>query len=528
MSNTQFCLTIGLDAISSYKRLAYTPWHAIAEFVDNATQSYFDHRAELDAAYDAEGEPGLAVYITYDPHKQGGFLRISDNAMGMSSEELVNALHVALRPANTSGRSKYGMGLKTAACWIGNEWSVRTKRLGETREHTVEVNVTKVASGDSHLQSSTRDDLDPAQHYTIVEVWNHNRKFQGRTLGKIKQYLESMYREDFRNGDLDLYWQDTLLEWHEPHLLTANDGHVYKKDFAFQVDGRAVSGWVGILEHGSRADAGFSIIHSGRVVRGWPDSWRPSSLYGQIQGSNDLVNQRLVGEIHLDEFEVSHTKDDILWLGTQEEDVEEQLRTHCNDYREVALAYRKSRQDERGPSSLEVEVAIDEVRRELLSPEMLDRVKFDIVPPEEVVQQGKQRIIGSVESNKQETFLANLNGLQVKVFVEPDLSPNDPYVLSESTRDSEIIVIVNCSHPHWNELKASEGVANYLRHCVYDAISEWKARTMAARIDPDTIKLIKDQLLRVSLLLEGHTILDGSDTTSLGADDQMPKDSRPD
>lgn len=39
---------IGFDAITSYKRLAYTPWHAIAEFVDNSTQSYFNNREQLD------------------------------------------------------------------------------------------------------------------------------------------------------------------------------------------------------------------------------------------------------------------------------------------------------------------------------------------------------------------------------------------------------------------------------------------------------------------------------------------------
>jgi hypothetical protein len=49
----------------------------------------------------------------------------------------------------------------------------------------------------------------------------------------------------------------------------------------------------------------------------------------KTQGSNDLVNQRLVGEIHLDGFDVSHTKDSILWRDNQEEDVEEKLRNEC-------------------------------------------------------------------------------------------------------------------------------------------------------------------------------------------------------
>src|SRR5207237_6117621 len=119
------------------------------------------------------------------------------------------------------------------------------------------------------------------------------------------------------------------------------DGSTYKKSFDFKVNGKRVYGWVGILAKGSRAKAGFSVLHSDRVVKGWPDAWRPESLYGQIQGSNDLVNQRLVGEIHLDAFDVSHTKDDILWVGDDEEKVEKELLKRCADYRDTAKRFRK-------------------------------------------------------------------------------------------------------------------------------------------------------------------------------------------
>ena len=77
------------------------------------------------------------------------------------------------------------------------------------------------------------------------------------------------------------------------------------------------------------------------------------------------------------------------------------------------------------------------------------------------------------------------------------MSPNDPYVIVDSARTSEVIVIINLAHPHWPQLKGSDGVANYLRHCTYDAIAEWQARHQASRIDPDTIKILKDKLLRV-------------------------------
>ena len=57
--------------------------------------------------------------------------------------------------------------------------------------------------------------------------------------------------------------------------------------------------------------------------------------------------------MHLDDFEVSHTKDDILWLGDQEEEVERGPKQHSADYREAAKEYRKHKEDQRGPTEIE-------------------------------------------------------------------------------------------------------------------------------------------------------------------------------
>ena len=493
-------LKIGPDAINSYKRLSYTPWHAIAEFVDNSTQSYFDNRTVLNKTYKLEGE-GLHISIVYDQKK--GLLRVADNAMGMSYLELQRALHVGLPPLNPTGRSRYGLGLKTAACWLGNRWSVTTKKLGETEECRVTVEVDQVAAGKGGIQeqriSRPRD-----MHYTIVEIYEPNRVFQGRTLGKIADYLRSMYREDFRQQLLTLEWQGKVLHWEEldGKLLKAVDGTTYKKQFRFKVDDKPVRGWVGVLEHGSRAEAGFSMLHSGRVVKGWPDAWRPGKLFGQIQGTNDLVNQRLVGEIYLDPFEVSHTKDDILWLGTQEEEVEAGLYEKCNTYKQVAASYRKARHDERGPSDVDTSAAVDELKRELESPEMVDHIQLDDVPPPELVEE-TTRVVAETVQERVETFRADVRGLIIKGYIE-HLSHLEPYVVVEATKEDEVLIVINSAHPHWKQIKGGDGVLNYLRHCVYDAVAEWKARQRSAALTPDTIKSIKDQLLRVSFEIEMH------------------------
>ena len=78
-----------------------------------------------------------------------------------------------------------------------------------------------------------------------------------------------MYRSDLRTEILSLRWRDQPLTWDsvEKRLLVASDGTKYRQDFEFDVDGKRVKGWVGILAKGSRADAGFSILQADRVVR---------------------------------------------------------------------------------------------------------------------------------------------------------------------------------------------------------------------------------------------------------------------
>ena len=502
-------LVIGPEAITSYRRLAYSPWHALAEFVDNSTQSYFDNRLVLDKQLQKE-EDVLTVAISYD-RQNSGFLRVTDNAMGMSHRELERSLHVAHPPENTNGRSKYGMGMKTAACWLGNKWKIITKKLGEDLQHSVTIDVNKVAKGENQGVKYTSLSKPVELHYTIIEIFNLNRTFYGRTLGKIKDFLRSMYRVDLQAEQLHLIWRDQKLSWDnlDSRIFVAHDGTKYQKKFNFTTNGKKIKGWVGVLATGSRADAGFSILQAKRVVRGWPDAWRPSSLYGQMQGSNDLVNQRLVGEIHLDGFDVSHTKDNILWRANEEENVEQKLKECCNDYRDIAKTMRKKEDDQRRPTDLEVKAALENLEKELKSPEMVDQININVnvVPPKETIEASNEQILDSIIHTQSPTLQGKIEStppIDWKIFLQ-DMSSNDPYVISDSTKKNEITIIVNQNHPYWTtQLSGQNSILGYLHQCTYDSVAEWQARAKVSTIDPDTIKLLKDRLLRVPLTVESH------------------------
>jgi hypothetical protein len=184
-------------------------------------------------------------------------------------------------------------------------------------------------------------------------------------------------------GDEELSYDDRL------NLLTAVDGSEYRKTFNFEVDGKQVSGWAGILEVGGRPKAGFAVARRGRLVMGQPDAWRPQSIFGQVAGSNDLVNQRIVGEIHLDNFLISHTKNQILWQGDELDLVEEKLKEIFSDYRHIAQERRVRGQG--GPSQQDQDVALAAIQEVLQDPEMIDLVNLEEVPPPELATAALQR-----------------------------------------------------------------------------------------------------------------------------------------
>jgi len=135
----------------NYPRIRYKWWYALAEFVDNSTQSYFDNRDLLDEQLEKTGET-FKVEIVRDTD----LVRISDNAFGMDMNTLERAFEVSTPPPipegkSRHGRSRYGVGMKTASGWAGNNMTIRTTMLGSGEEITLNVDWRKINAGDFNL-----------------------------------------------------------------------------------------------------------------------------------------------------------------------------------------------------------------------------------------------------------------------------------------------------------------------------------------------------------------------------------------
>ena len=305
---------------------------------------------------------------------------------------------------------------------------------------------------------------------------------------------------------LDLFWNDYKLSWNgysDEDFVKNSEGHPYKRNFEFDIDGKKVTGWAGVLSSGSRSKGGFALVQGNRVIQSPPNGYKPETIYGEQEGGiNNLVNQRLVGELFLEGFEVSHTKDNILWEGTQMDDLDEAILEEIGDYRKIANEYRKNAVDERAPTDEDFDFAVDKLMSELNSTELDDVVVSKSVPPEALIVESNKQIEKVIVESTKPTII-KLDGLTIKLYIDDGMSANDPYVINDSISDkSTIIVIVNKNHPFWNELDGAAGILNYLRQCVYDAVSEWKAFFVKSTLQPDTIKHIKDDLMRVPFFID--------------------------
>ena len=156
-------------------------------------------------------------------------------------------------------------------------------------------------------------------HFTEIVLDNPYHIPAGRTLGKIKDHLTDIYRVFVRDGILELRVNSELLEYAAPHILVApyerkpDDGpKEWRRDINFDLGGGlSAHGFAGLMDPMNTNRSGFALFRRGRLIEGSGDEgYRPAFIFGQ---PGNFRWRRLFGELHLEGFEVSHTKNGFRW-----------------------------------------------------------------------------------------------------------------------------------------------------------------------------------------------------------------------
>jgi hypothetical protein len=208
----------GVSVLSVLRHLNYSPWFALAEFVDNSLQSYIESKSKIHELHGPAWK--LKVSIDIDTSHPGR-ITIRDNAGGISADAFPRAFRPAVIPPDRSGLSEFGMGMKSAACWFAPKWQVRTKALGEPVARTVRFDIATIVRDE--LEELDIDERPAAsnEHFTEVSLDELHHVPVGRTFGKIKEHLTDIYRVFLRDGTLELQFNGDSLFYEVASVLTA-------------------------------------------------------------------------------------------------------------------------------------------------------------------------------------------------------------------------------------------------------------------------------------------------------------------
>lgn len=489
--NGDFELNIQPQAsvLGVFSRLNYKAWYAIAEFVDNSTESFYTNETELNQ----NGITTVTVNVNYDFEKN--VLTIVDNAFGMELEVFSRAVLLDSKPKKQGGRNEFGMGLKTAASWFGNVWSVTSTQFGSYNKYFTEVNIQELKEKKVNTVKIKKELCPETEHGTTIVIKDVTKKIDAaRTKGKIIKLLESMYRRDLNSGKVNIWFDDIPLHFNEYGCLQFRD-KTWKKelDFEFEFDGEThrVSGFVGILANGGFGKAGFALFRRGRVVVGGEDqNYKPEYIFHQAQSP---ISHKLFGELDLDDFPVNQAKDGFVWDDGLEIVFLEALKSNIQEYIDIAKMTNKERAKEEEfsqASSKAVEESVKSFANALSNANQATELENDegndseqktdenaIAQFEEylhITNSAEEKIVGAKRK-----YPIQINEVIKKDFVVEWSIGNKAYWINveESENAQEINIIININHPFFKPYTNNEEFKKVLEKFVISfVVAEQQAK----------------------------------------------------
>lgn len=472
------------NVYSTFRNLNNTISNTLGEYVDNAVQSYLNHKSELLVV--EGGNYTLRVKIVIDWEKRS--ISICDNAAGINALNYERAFEPAHIPVDDTGLNEFGMGMKTASVWLANKWSVRTKALGEDVERYTSFDLEKVTTEEcENLIVEERPKSKDAHYTEIILTDLSSNAPKPMQMDKLKKHLSSIYRCFLRSGEVEISVNETLLEAPNYNILTApfyktpnGENILWKKEVDFEIDHYKAKGFIAILDKIQNGANGLVLMRRGRVIVGGGDErYFPSVIFGQ---SGSFRYRRLFGELELEGFEVSFNKN-----GFREEEELYLLMEGIRDELKASEPNLLSQTDnyrQRGKEQFEkLSKGIKKDLEKNAKPKQLTRQINAVetnVNNTQYLQKNEERIIkAAVLDSYSETFQYGGNRYILKIELVTETETDSMYsVVKDSVGDNAdenlIICKINLAHPFFTRFEQFKKGKDYA-----PIIAIFKALTLA-------------------------------------------------
>ncbi len=484
-----------------FSRLNYKAWYAIAEFVDNSTQSFFNNAVQLKFHKSNK----VTIEIEYDATKNE--LTIKDDAYGMEIDDFKRAILLGAKSDNASGRNEFGMGLKTAASWFGNRWTVTSTCLNSNKQYTAIVDIPYLDKEGIDVITINTETVDPKIHGTTLKISSLTKKISGgQTPAKIKNLLSSIYRRDLQSGKVNIFYNGEKLIF-EPFPILNFRGKEWYKEFRFSFDydntTYNVSGFVGILNPGSFSKAGFSLFRRNRaIIGGLDENYKPNKIFSQAQSQ---VSLKLFGELDLDDFPVNQAKDGFVWDGGLEDEFITHLKKNIQEYIDIAQISKSDRIEEESISDensdkLEKRIAKNIQRLKYEEPEK----EFETEPEKEYKSIQKEiNNLSEVKESKERSYPGIPIGDQTATFnvkweINSEESDWIDYIYDEA---GVYRITMNINHPFFKPFSNQEDFKGILEQLALAfIISEIRASKKSSNnglIYPNRFRIEMNKILNI-------------------------------
>lgn len=161
MNNNKVSIATKPLVYSAFRYIENKVWNALAEYVDNAVQSFKDH---IDILKNINPNGKLRVDINIDIEQD--IITITDNAFGITNENYDRAFELANIPLDRKGLNEFGMGMKVSSIWLSDLWTVQTKAYGESEIKTLVFDIHEVTKNQEVELPIITEPANLSEHYT--------------------------------------------------------------------------------------------------------------------------------------------------------------------------------------------------------------------------------------------------------------------------------------------------------------------------------------------------------------------------
>ena len=341
--------------------IPFQTWQCIAELVDNSIDAFLSNAMNDD--HDQR------ITVTWSSDSVGATdrtLEVSDNAAGMSIEQLQNAVRAGYTSNDPIGNlGLFGMGFNIATARLGEETTILSTRSGDdewvgvkidfqklidskkfdapiirkaksnSTESGTQITISKLKTGIlselSNKESEIRQRLELiytpllSEHYITITIKGKQLRAKNYCVWSESRYVRYNNQNVAARITIDRSFGSALFDVRRNCYLRPDEAEDY---FTAQQEGEALpehiverekrlTGWLGIQRYADPNDFGIDFIRNGRKIlisdKTFFQYENPLTLQKELQYPVELgtsIGGRIVGELHVDYLIPTYQKND--------------------------------------------------------------------------------------------------------------------------------------------------------------------------------------------------------------------------